>query len=31
MKPILFSIGSFDIYGYGLMIALGIIAGIVLA
>ena len=31
MKPILFSIGSFDIYGYGLMIALGIIAAIVLA
>ena len=27
MKPILFSIGSFDIYGYGLMIALGIPAG----
>ena len=31
MKPILFSIGSFDIYGYGLMIALGIIFAIVLA
>ena len=31
MKPILFSIGSFDIYGYGLMIALGIIAALVLA
>ena len=31
MKPILFSIGSFDIYGYGLMIALGIIVAMVLA
>ena len=31
MKPILFSIGSFDIYGYGLMIALGIVFAIVLA
>ena len=31
MKPIVFSIGSFDIYGYGLMIALGILFAIVLA
>ncbi len=31
MKPILFSIGSFDIYGYGLMIAVGIMAAIILA
>ncbi len=31
MKPIVFSIGSFDIYGYGLMIALGIIAAMVMA
>ena len=31
MKPIIFSIGSFDIYGYGLMIALGVMAAVVLA
>ena len=28
MKPILFSIGSFNVYGYGLMIAVGILAAV---
>ncbi len=28
MRPILFSIGSLNIYGYGLMFALGILAGV---
>lgn len=31
MKPILFSIGSLDVYGYGLMYALSLIVGLFLA